>query len=722
MKKTILSLLVLSSICVFAQSSNNGSIRGKVLTNGNEPIEGANVVVAGTQFGTATKSDGSFDIPNIQFGNYVLDISMIGYSKKSIPITLDLNFTPITINLSEQAIQGKQIVVSAGKYEQKIEDLTVSTTVIQPDFINRNNFQTFDEMLRNVPGIQMNMEQPSIRGSSGYSKGTGARVLVAVNGIPMYTGDTGEIIWELIPTIEIDRVEIIKGPASSLYGSSAIGGVINIITKSAVKKAITHLNTYFGEYDSPSYDIWKWTNKPRSFYGLGITHSNSYKDLSYTFAFKKFDNMSYRENDYSKRYLGYMKLNYNFTQDNFISFFADFLNMDRGNFLYWGNSRQYALVDTSSAGNTVKSNRLFSGLIYHHRFSQNTFAELKASYYYTKFDGYGKELTESTANLFRNEIMLNSKLSDNWILTSGLELSYSKISSSIFSSPHFFEGGAYFQTEYRGIEKLIAVIGLRYDYIKLDSLEGANAVTPKAGLNYKLTNELILRASLGTGFRAPTPSEVFTTAAVGSGISVKSNPGLKSETSISYEIGALYNFSKELSFDFALFQTDYKNFIEADLIDASSIQFINLSKARIQGMEINSTWSIIPGELKTLIGYDYMWARNLDNNTAMKYRPRNTFNAQISYTPYPFEFGIDFRYSSRVEEIDDLFSKIVIRDGTLRVPIYVADINLGYNILLGEVPSKIYINIKNIFNYNYVEFIGNIAPIRNASISWDIYF
>jgi len=722
MKKIIITLLILSSINVFAQNTKIGSINGKVLTNENDPIEGVNVVVAGTQFGAITNGDGSFKITRMPYGDYILNFSMIGFSNKIISITLDSSYTPIKIILSVQAIEGKQIIVSASKFKQKLEDLTISTTVIQPDFIDRNNFQTFDEMLRSVPGIQMNLEQPSIRGSSGYSKGTGARVLVAVNGIPMYTGDTGEIIWELIPTTEIERIEIIKGPASSLYGSSAIGGVINIITKYSVKKAITHLSTYFGAYDNPSYNLWKWTDKYRTFYGLGITHSDSYKNLSYTFSFRKFDNMSYRENDYSKRYLGYVKLNYNLTPDNYISFFADFLNMNRGNFLYWGNSRQYALIDTSSAGNIVKSNRLFTGLIYHQNLSKSTFAEFKSSYYYTKFDGYGKELTESIANLIRNELMINSRLTDDWILTSGLEMSYSKISSSIFGSPHFLGEGAYVQAEYDGIDKLIAVIGLRYDYIKLDSLSGANAVTPKAGLNFKLTKDLILRTSLGTGFRAPTPSEVFTTAAVASGISVKSNPDLKSETSISFEIGALYNCLQNLSLDFALFQTDYKNFIEADLIDASTIQFINLSKARIQGMELNTSWSIVPGELKLLIGYDYMWARNLDNNTAMKYRPRNTFNTQLHYTPYPFEFGINFRYASRVEEIDDLFSKIVVRDGDLRVPIYVADISIGYNFLFGEVPSKIYLNIKNIFNYNYVEFIGNLAPIRNASLSWDIYF
>ena len=266
--------------------------------------------------------------------------------------------------------------MSASKYEQKINDLPVSTSIIQPDFINKNNFQTFDQMLRDVPGIQMNLEQPSIRGSSGYSKGSGARVLLAVNGIPLYTGDTGEIIWELIPTMDIERIEIIKGPASSLYGSSAIGGVINIITKAPVKKPVTHFRSYLGAYDKPAYDIWKWNSSPRTFYGIELTHSNSINNLGYTFSFKRFDDMSYRQNDYSKRYLGYIDLNYDFSPMSRLSLFADFLNMDRGNFIYWKDSRDALVPPDDQNGNTVKSNRLFTGLIYRQRFIENTFAHV----------------------------------------------------------------------------------------------------------------------------------------------------------------------------------------------------------------------------------------------------------------------------------------------------------------------------------------------------------
>ena len=706
--------------CLLAQS---GSIRGKIITDKNEPLANANIIISGTQEGTSSMSDGVFEIKNVPYGAHVLEISLIGYSRRTVPVTLNANTKPVIIILSEEIIQSRQIVVSASKYEQKVQDLPVSASILSAENISGKNYITFDEVLRFVPGIQMNLEQVSIRGSNGYSKGVGARVLVAVNGIPLYSGDTGDIVWELIPVTDVERVEIIKGPASSLYGSTAIGGVINIITRAASKNPVTYFRSYLGAYDNPAYDIWKWNDNLRTFYGAEVTHSNSSGKLGYTFSFKKLDDLGYLQNSFAKRNLGYIKLNYDFTPQNHLTFFADFLNMNRGNFLYWKDSRNALIPPDDQNGNTVKSNRLFAGLIYHHYLNDNVYAELKSSYYHTKFDGYGVELTESVADLFRNELSANMILSDAAVLTSGIELSNSSISSiKLFGSSKFFGVGAYSQIEFKGISKLIATLGLRWDYMKLDTIKSANAVTPRIGLNYKASEDLIFRASFGTGFRAPTPAEVFASTAISSGISVKENPNLKAEVSASVEAGAIYNYSKDLSFDLALYQTDYNDFIEANLVDGTTIQFINLSRARIQGIEFTANWSPIPSLLKFTAGYNYMWARDLEKNIAMKYRPLNSVTAQARFSPYPFDFGIDFRYSGRVEEIDDLFSRLVVPDGDKRVPIYVTDLSAGYNFLLGSAPAKVYLNAKNIFNYNYVEFMGNIAPIRNYSVSLELFF
>lgn len=727
MKKYFALLIIFASIHLSAQT---GSIKGKVIDNNAQPIIGANVIIEGTFYGDACDENGFFEIKNIPFGNYILKVSSIGYEKRKIKVTLDKNYKPITIILKTSVIETQQIIVSAGKYEQRKEDLTVSTFVIQPDFINRKNYKTFDELLRDIPGVQMNLEQVSIRGSSGYSKGVGARVLAALNGIPLYSGDNGDVVWEMIPLSDIERVEIIKGPASSLYGTSAIGGVINIITRSAVKSPVTNFNSYFGAYDKPAYDIWKWNKNYRTFYGLEITHSNSVLNLGYTFSLKKFDDMSYRQNDFSKKYLGYIKINYKHSDEKELTFFADYLNMNRGNFLYWKDSRNALIPKDEDNGKTVKSNRIFTGLIYHHQFNKSLIGDFKLSYYHTRFDGYGVEITTSIADLMRGEEIFNYNFSKELLFTGGVELSYSNVKSNIFSNTRFYGNAAYLQAEFKGISNLIITLGFRHDYIKLypsnglDTISGKNAFTPRAGLNYKLNDDLILRASIGTGFRAPTPAEVFTTAGVGGGIDVKENPNLKSETSFSVEAGATYRYTPNISIDIAFYRTDYNNFIEPNLTKEGKIQFINLSRARILGFETIYDWNLIPSELKLTLAHNYMWARDIEKNKAMKYRPRNSFNAQIRFNPYPFEFGIDFRYSSKVEEIDFAITEpplALVIDGSKRVPIYVTDLSAGYNFFLINMPAKVYLNAKNIFNYYYVEFIGNIAPLRNISLNLQLY-
>jgi len=721
-KLTIL-LLLFCSIKSYAQTN---SIKGKVISDKAQPVIGANVILVGTTIGDAANEKGIFEIKNVQYGIYELEISAIGYEKRKVSnFRVNESTKPLTVVLKETAFETEQVVVSASKFEQRVEDLTVSTTIIKPDYINRRNFLTFDDVLRYIPGVQMNLEQVSIRGSSGYSKGVGARVLVAINGIPLYAGDNGDVVWELIPLSDIERVEVIKGPASSLYGSSAIGGVINIITKSTSKSSLFYFKSYIGTFDKPKHTEWRWDDSYRTFYGAELNHSNSIEDFSYTLSLKKFDNMSYRQNDYSKRYLAHLKLHYNFTPENYLMFFSNYLYSNRGNFLYWKNSQKALVPKDEETGNYVKSNRIFNGLIYHHEFNREFSGELKTSYYRTQFDGYGIEHTTSIASLFRAEFITNYIISNKFTLTSGVEASYADVKSNIFTNPEFFGSGAYIQSEFKGVKDLIVTTGFRYDYIKLDTTAGKNAFTPRLGLNYKYSDYLIFRASLGTGFRAPTPAEVFTTAGVGGGVDVKQNPNLTSESSIAFEIGTQYKPCENLFFDFAFYQTDFNNFIEPNLTKDGDIQFINLSKARIQGFEAITDWSILENELKLIFGYNYMWARDIAKNRAMKYRPRNIVYAQLKYSPTPFDFGIDFRYLSKVEEIDFALVEpplALVVDGEKRVPIFVTDLSASYSFLIGSAPIRLNLNTKNIFNYYYVEFIGNLAPLRNFSISTEIYF
>lgn len=708
----------------FAQT---GNLTGYVFDQSRQPLIGVNVIVNGTTNGAATDENGYFEIQNVRYGNYVLDVSFVGYQKKTINIVFSEKFEPVRITLVQEVIQTGQVIVSAGKYAQKVEDLTVSTSVIPPETIEQRNFTQLDNLLRYVPGVSLAEDQISIRGSSGFSQGAGSRVLVAIDGVPLYTGDTGEIVWEFVPITDVEQIEVIKGPASSLYGSTAIGGVVNIITKKAPQKPIFHLSSHGGFYNEPSITEWKWTDRQRYYYGYSLTHSNSIGKLGYTISYRRENDDSYRENDHNKRHLTYTKLSYDFSENTSLTFLGNYLFMNRGQYNYWKDSRNALVPADNDRDQLVVSNRYFGALTFKHKFSEKFSMQLKPSYYLSDFEGRGKSITTSTAKLVRNEVIANYFPSDNWVLIGGTEQTYSKVSSNIFSSPKFYGFSGYLHTEFKGIDKFTATLGLRYDYIKLDSVDAANAVTPRFGLNYKLFKDLTLRGSIGTGFRAPTPGEVFTTISVG-GVDIKKNPDLTYETSLSFELGAIYKPLPNLYFDAAFFQNEYNNFIEPNFVNDEgglAIKFINLPKARIQGTELITDYQIFPGLLEFNIGYTYLWSRDLELKKAMKYRPRHRVYASLNYTPYPFEFGVFFRYWSRIEEIDETIVQPpveLIVEGDLRVEVYVWDLSAGYNFNLFETPLKLSANVYNLFNYNYVEFLGNIRPLRNFSIRLDMYF
>lgn len=719
MKKILLILILLLTAEISAQS-----FTGYVLTESGMPLAGATVILIELKNGSFTDPSGYFIIKNVPDGEYTVSVSYVGYSKIEQRIIFSGERRQITFHLKEAPITTGQVIVTASKREEKISELPLTAVVINPLSIETRNRITLDEALRYVPGVTLSLDQISIRGSSGYSKGAGTRVLTAIDGVPFYTGDTGEIIWEMIPVSNIERVEIIKGPASSLYGSTAIGGVINVISREIVDRPVTQISSFAGFYDSPYHPEWKWSGNTRSFYGIGINHSNKIGNISYTASIKRIGNDGYRENDFSKRLIGYAKVNFLIDEANSLSFFGNFLNMKRGNFLYWKDGLNALVPKEEDNGKTVESDRWFGSMIYKHTFSPALSAEFKGSIYSTKFDGIGIEVTSSKSSLYRGELLTFINPGNNFSITAGTEFSYSTINSNIFKSSNFNTVSAYSQLEYRGIEKLIATLGVRWDNIKLDSIEAVNAVNPKFGLNYTVNENFILRGSAGTGFRAPTPAEVFTSTGVG-GIPIKENPDLTYESSFSVDAGAMILLNPNHKIDISLFYNTYQNFIEPVLLNSGYIQFVNLPKARTAGFEAVIEGSVIPGLIKSSIGYTYLWSRDVEKNTPMKYRPANSITASLSVTPGAFEFGADFRYAQKAEKIDEELTKppiTLVPDGDLRVDVYIIDLTAGYNFSIGKMPVRIYLNCKNALNYNYTEFIGNIAPIRSFSLSLDLFF
>ena len=257
----------------FPQSYN---IKGIITDTLNNPLQYVNVTIIGTTYGDASDEKGQYEISNLSTGTYDIKFSAIGYSDYIMEdLVISNSSLQINVVLKEEIIESEAVLITSGKYEQKKSELPVSAELISgTEFIERN-FSDMEDALRYVPGINMVDDQISIRGSSGYSRGAGSRVLLALDGLPFYTGDTGETIWEAIPVTELNRVEIIKGAASSLYGSSAIGGVVNAISRDISKRSTTTVNGFGGLYDKPFHEVWDWSGELRPFNGFTLAHSSS---------------------------------------------------------------------------------------------------------------------------------------------------------------------------------------------------------------------------------------------------------------------------------------------------------------------------------------------------------------------------------------------------------------------------------------------------------------
>jgi len=697
------------------------SISGRITDSGSHPLIGVNIIIIGTGTGTSSDVNGFYRIDNLTDRSYNIKFSAVGYEDVLKIIDLSNKSVQLNVTMVEKPVETEQVIVTAGKREQYITDLPVSADVIHSDEFAKKNFSNLENALRYVPGVYMTDDQISIRGSSGYSRGAGSRVLLALDGIPFYTGDTGETIWELIPTPMIRRVEIIKGAASSLYGSTAIGGVVNVITKDIPDKPATTFESYIGLYDEPSYTEWNWSSENRLYNGITLSHAQQFGVIGIEASLTRLEDMSYRQSGFSHKYIGFLKGKFDITPASSLTILANTLNKKGGNFYYWKDSR-HALVPTDDQqGQTVTTSRYLFGAVYKNVFSNDFLLNIKTSYYRTDWSDTSPAMDESLTNLYRGEIQINRSFSDKVVIVAGVEGLSSNVNSNLFGNPEMWSGGLYLQGDISYLQPLTVSAGIRYDYSKLDTLNGENAISPKIGLNYKVTDKIILRSSAGTGFRAPSLAEAFTSTTA-SGIIIKPNPDLKSETNFTFEFGANYLPFSEFSLNAAVFQSEYFDFIEPRIDPADGYAvFRNVTRARIQGFETDVKSELFRKKVLLSLSYTYLWTRDLNTNKALKYRPQHLFVGSLDYYLGNLNIGSDFRYWSRVQEIDDELVRIV-NDGDLRVDVYVLDLRASYNFNSLSIPASIFLNADNVLNYNYVELIGNLKPIRNYSLSIQFSF
>jgi outer membrane receptor protein involved in Fe transport len=263
-------ILTLNAVLSIAQSA---TLRGSVIKyDTKESIPGV-VVRLSDDIGTTTDMSGQYTL-TAPTGSYTIVFSLVGYEEHKQQIQLIANqSTELNVSLKEANNSIDVVVVSAGKFEQKLGEVTMSMEVLNPELVQEKNAITADEALQQSPGVSIVDGEPQIRSGSGYSFGAGSRVQILVDDLPVLSGDAGRPSWGFMPLENLSQIEIIKGASSVLYGSAALSGAINFRTAFPSDTAKTVVTMYCGVYSNPKSDSSKYWSSNLMRTGVNFLHS-----------------------------------------------------------------------------------------------------------------------------------------------------------------------------------------------------------------------------------------------------------------------------------------------------------------------------------------------------------------------------------------------------------------------------------------------------------------
>ena len=721
-------------------NEKTSQITGQVIeASSGKPIFGANVLIRGTMLGAATESDGSFKISHVPSSNYTIMVTAVGYKsgKKTVSVESDSKID-ILFSLQETVILMDGIAVTASRYRQSLEDLPVSLSLVSAKELQDRNITSAEQALRYVPGVNsMEGGQISIRGSSGFNWGMGSRVLVLFNGNPIMSGDNWNVNWYAIPTSNIKQIEVLKGSGSALYGSSAMGGVINIITKEPEQGSHIHIRSFTGFHNKPSHSGWRWTDDQSHFEGTSLDFSTYLGPVSTQLSTTYQATTGYRENDDRETLNCMANLNYDISSSFKFGLMTGYGTKSGGFFIYWkglqdpyGNGSDPHGYKTRSKWN---STYVFPSITY--IFNNRIFLTLKGKYNRSFSEDHLKSTAEgspeqtgtfrsSTANTQGFDTQINVQVSSRGIMVAGCDFQKDEVESIQYGHRKVSKASYYFQFEQRFWDRLNVTLGTRWDGEDAQEIGSVGELSRKIGLNLAVSKWTNIRFNIGEGFRTPAVCERFVST-FASGLRISPNPELRPELSKSAEIGFKQALTNSMNMDMAVFYTEYKNLIEPQLDtdpDLSVVvRFKNIVRARVMGVDLSYVTDWWSNMVSTRIGYTFIDTKDLsageEYNLPLKYRSKHTLYFTNDLTLKPLQIGIDFRYLSKIERVDQ-YHTAFIQDIENVVPTYVTSIRLG----VSWKHQSFRLLIDNLFQYNYLVSPANIGPPRTAVLQFNVNY
>ncbi len=716
------AMLLLGAAVAHAQ----GVLRGTVRDTRGAPLRGALVGVPNTTLLTQTDPNGRYRLAPLPSGTVRVRAAAIGYVSVSSTITVSPgDSTAADFALDPSPLELAPLDVVSTKVARFGDRPATSVVHIPERDIDRRAVNTVDEAVDKAGGIQFLNGQINIRGSTGYVQGLNSRVLLLVDGVPMNQGDRGGINWDLLPVDQVERVDILKGAGSSLYGSAALGGVVNLTTRDIPDGVHARLRLTAGAYGDPPHDVWRFRDRTGLQGGVDLAGSYGTPTFGGRLAAGARHSDGYREQDERDHWQLAGRARWQASPRTRVDASGAWAVDNYDVPLSWcrqgqcedlGQAFQPFKVSSGSLGAWTDSRKGYIAAQARTIESERFAWQARGSWFRTHFFDQRPDTSEfSIANRFGAELRAEVHPESTRMVLVGGEATVSDVASDIFGKHSQSEFAAYGESD-QALGAARVTAGARIDFLAVDGGSLSAVLSPRLGATVPTDRRGgLLRASIGRGFRAPTVAERFVRT-VFEGLPIVPNPNLRPETAWSFEVGhTTAPVLRSVRLDAALFWTEARELIEPRLIvDAAGpkIQLQNIARARIAGLDASILAVPIPERLTATLSYTYLNTRRhvVGVTTAgpLAFRPRHLLTLGADYGLGALAVGADFRYASRVELIE-LEGFVDAR----RVAVKVLDLRAGWT----RGPIEMRVLAANVLNYIYNLVPQTLAPVRTVTVT-----
>ncbi len=637
-------LLLLLFIYSLSFSQKKQSVSGLVTSEKNA-LKQTDIILIGTKIKTQTDSLGNYKFENLAIGNYKIQVSSMGLETIRKPIILKENDNLImNFDLKETQNNLNEVVVSGTLKPVRRLESPVPVEVYSPKFFKQNPTPSIYEALQNVNGVRPQLNCGVCNTGDIHINGLeGPYTLVLIDGMPIVSSLSTVYGLSGIPNSLVERIEIVKGPASSLYGSEAVGGLINIITKNATNAPKFSADFLSSSYLENNIDVGAKFNVGKKAIALvGLNYfkyenridndKDNFTDVTLSDRISLFQKWTFERNE-----------NRLFTIAGRVVYEDRFGGDMRWKKKYRGGNEIY--------GESIYTNRAELLGNYQLPTSEKIMFSFSANAHFQD-SRYGTTSYIANQKIAFGQLTWDKKIAKHDMLL-GTALRYNYYDDNTPATSNFigenksektFLPGIFIQDEIAFNDKNKLLLGLRYDY---NSFHG-NIFTPRIAYKLKLNDNNIIRLNAGTGFRVVNLFTEDHAALTGSReVVIKNN--LKPEQSINVNLNYIKKFNFEngtfIGIETSFFHTRFSNKIINDyLTDPDKIIYDNINGYAIsQGITSNIDVNF-PNGLKIITGVSFLDNRNVENGISVipVLTERFTGTWNISYKIKPVNLTIDY--------------------------------------------------------------------------------